>query len=52
MELMATKKADDTVQLKVYRVPNLENYKGAEQLPEGEYLTFDVKLAVLDKTKQ
>lgn len=52
MELMATKKADDTVQLKVYRVPNLENYKGTEQLPEGEYLTFDVKLAVLDKTKQ
>lgn len=48
MELMANKKVDDVVTVKVYRVPGLENYNGQGKLDDGEYLTIDVKLALLD----
>ncbi len=52
LDYMADKKVDDTVSIKVYRVPGLEKYNATEELPEGEYLTFDVTLAMLDNKKQ
>lgn len=41
----------ETVQIKVYRIPNLNTFRGAT-LPEGEYKTFDVAVELLDAAKQ
>jgi serine protease Do len=42
----------EKVQLKVYRIPNLSILKADEKFPDGEYLTLDVEVKILDATKQ
>ena len=38
----------ETIEIQVYRIPNLLSVKEDEALPEGEYITFNVELKVLD----
>lgn len=38
----------ETVELEVYRIPNLRSVKLDEDIPEGEYLTFTIELQNLD----
>ncbi|MDR1261920.1 MAG: trypsin-like peptidase domain-containing protein [Oscillospiraceae bacterium] len=47
-------KVGETVTLDVYRIPNLSGLKMGDPIPEGETLTFDVEVKILDnvQTKQ
>ena len=36
----------ETVSITVYRIPNLTQIRADEDIPEGEYLTFDVEVSV------
>ena len=38
----------ETVEITVYRIPNLTQIKANEDIPDGEYLTFDVEVKVLN----
>ena len=38
----------DTVSVTVYRIPNLLSIRADEKIPEGEYLTFEVEVKILD----
>ena len=49
---LQSKQAGDVVQMKVYRVDGgLQNVQGSD-LPDGEYLDFEVTLALLDDIQQ
>lgn len=37
----------ETVEITVYRIPNLTQIKVNEDIPDGEYLTFDVEVKVI-----
>ena len=37
----------ETVEITVYRIPNLTQIKANEDIPDGEYLTFDVEVKVI-----
>jgi len=39
----------DVISVTVYRVPNVRNIKAEENIPEGEFLTFDVTLKIMEK---
>ncbi len=52
MEIISKKNADDIIKVKVYRVPDLANKSNTNQLGDGEYLDFEVKLAIIDGAKQ
>lgn len=43
-----SKSEGDTVAIKVYRVEDLENYQSSDDIPQGEYLTMNVTLKVVD----
>ncbi len=45
-------KEGDMVKVKVYRVPGIKEFETVDEIPKGEYLEFDVKLAILDKVAQ
>lgn len=38
----------ESVELEVYRIPNVASIREDEDIPEGEYLTFNVELKALD----
>ncbi|GHU67703.1 hypothetical protein FACS1894184_08050 [Clostridia bacterium] len=42
-------KVGETVAVEVYRIPGLSGLKMGDTIPEGEYLTFDVEVKILDK---
>ena len=46
------KSEGDTVAIKVYRVPDLENYQSSDDIPQGEYITLNVTLKVVDTPVQ
>lgn len=46
------KKEGDVVKVKVYRVPDLENVQSLNDIKDGEYMDFDVTLAILGKVNQ
>ncbi len=52
LNIISTKKAGDTIKVKVYRVENLSEYENYTEIPEGEYLDFEVKLEMLDDVQQ
>ena len=37
----------ENVEITVYRIPNLTQIKANEDIPDGEYLTFDVEVKVI-----
>ena len=45
---LAEKKEGDVVKVKVYRIPGAQGFNSADEIPKGEYLDFDVTLAILD----
>ena len=47
-----SKSEGDTVAIKVYRVPDLENYQSSDDIPQGEYITLNVTLKVVDTPVQ
>lgn len=47
-----SKSEGDTVAIKVYRVEDLENYQSSDDIPQGEYLTMNVTLKVVDTPVQ
>ncbi|MCL1964300.1 MAG: trypsin-like peptidase domain-containing protein [Firmicutes bacterium] len=47
-KILRQHEAGDVLEITVYRVPNLRNMKDYENIPEGEFLTFNVELRVLD----
>ncbi len=49
---LSTKKEGDVVKVKVYRVPGIQNFGTVDEIPKGEYMDFDVTLAILDKVAQ
>lgn len=50
--IVRSHEAGETVELKVYRIEGIGSVKVNEKIPEGEYLTFDVELELLDKTAE
>lgn len=49
---LSTKKEGDIVKVKVYRVPGIQNFGTVDEIPKGDYVDFDVTLAILDKVAQ
>lgn len=49
---LTDKKEGDTVSVKVYRVPDLVNAQSTSDIKDGQYLDFDVTLAILDTVTQ
>jgi serine protease Do len=49
---LSTKKEGDVVKVKVYRVPGIQNFNSVDEIPKGDYVDFDVTLAILDKVAQ
>ncbi len=45
---LAEKKEGDVGKVKVYRIPGAQGFNSADEIPKGEYLDFDVTLAILD----
>lgn len=37
----------ETVEITVYRIPNLTQIKADEDIPDGEYLTFEVEVTII-----
>ncbi|NMD38620.1 MAG: PDZ domain-containing protein, partial [Christensenellaceae bacterium] len=52
LNIISTKKAGDTIKIKVYRVENLSEYENYSDIPDGEYLDFEVKLEMIDDIQQ
>lgn len=50
--VVAEYKAGDTLQVKVYRVPGLDDLDSLDEIPEGEYVDLEITLAVIDDVKQ
>ncbi len=49
---LGEKNEGDVVKVKVYRVEGLENTQGVNDIKEGQYLDFDVALAILTNVNQ
>ncbi len=49
---LSEKKEGDMVKVKVYRVPGIQEFDTVDEIPKGEYLDFDVTLAILDEVAQ
>ncbi len=49
---LAEKKEGDVIRVKVYRVPGIKEYRTVDEIPKGEYIDYDVKLAILDMVAQ
>jgi serine protease Do len=49
---LSQKKEGDVVKIKVYRVPGTNTFDSVDDIPKGEYLDFDVTLAILDNVAQ
>jgi len=49
---LSQKKEGDVVKVKVYRVPGIQEFDSINEIPKGEYVDFDVTLAILDKVAQ
>lgn len=50
--IVAKYKAGDTLQVKVYRVPGLDDLTSLDDIPDGEYMDLEITLAVIDDVKQ
>ena len=48
-EILRQHQEGDVISVTVYRVPNVRNIKAEENIPEGEFLTFDVTLKIMEK---
>lgn len=49
---LSQKKEGDVVNVKVYRVPGIQEFGSVDEIPKGEYVDFDVTLAIIDKVAQ
>lgn len=47
--IVRSHQAGETVEIEVYRIPDLRSIAVDEKIPEGEYLTFEVELELLDQ---
>ncbi len=50
--IVAEYKAGDSLQVKVYRVPGLDDLTSLDDIPDGEYMDLEITLAVIDDVKQ
>lgn len=46
--ILRTHEEGDVISVTVYRIPNLLSVRSDEDIPEGEYITFEVTLEILD----
>ncbi len=49
---LSQKKEGDVVNVRVYRIPGVQEFNTVDEIPKGEYLDFDVTLAILDEVAQ
>lgn len=47
--IVRSHQAGETIEIEVYRIPDLGNIAVDEKIPGGEYLTFEVELELLDQ---
>ena len=50
--IISARKAGDTLNVKVYRVPGITELEGNEEIPDGEYVDLQIVLAVMEEIKQ
>lgn len=51
-EIVRSHEAGETVEIEVYRIPNLRNVLEDEPIPAGETITVQVDIEILDEVKQ
>lgn len=52
VDLLSDKNAGDTIKLKAYRVENIEEYTSLDEIPDGEYIDYEIKLEMINNVKQ
>ncbi|MBR4082217.1 MAG: trypsin-like peptidase domain-containing protein [Clostridia bacterium] len=50
--IISARKAGDTLNVKVYRVPGITELEGNAEIPDGEYVDLKIVLAVMEEIKQ
>lgn len=51
-ELIRSHEVGETIEIEVYRIPDLRLVQPDEEFPDGEYMTFTVDIEIIDEQKQ